>query len=100
MVDKAPVLPSDIQWHFIGHLQSNKAGAVVKGVPNLAMIETIDSAKLADKVNRIVGELGRPPLSVMVQVRRLGGSERSSARSWCRTSSCWLEFSDSIGDWC
>ena len=100
LVDKAPVLPSDIQWHFIGHLQSNKAGAVVKGVPNLAMIETIDSAKLADKVNRIVGELGRPPLSVMVQVRRLGGSERSSARSWCRTSSCWLEFSDSIGDWC
>lgn len=24
LCDKAPVLPSDIQWHFIGHLQSNK----------------------------------------------------------------------------
>lgn len=25
LVDKAPLLPDDIQWHFIGHLQSNKA---------------------------------------------------------------------------
>ena len=24
MVEKAPLLPSDIKWHFIGHLQTNK----------------------------------------------------------------------------
>ena len=29
---KAPVLPNDIQWHFIGPLQSNKAGLLVKTV--------------------------------------------------------------------
>ena len=29
LLDKAPVLPKDIQWHFIGHLQSNKVKAVV-----------------------------------------------------------------------
>ena len=29
MVDKAPVLPKDIQWHFIGHLQTNKVKAIV-----------------------------------------------------------------------
>ncbi len=46
MLDKAPQLPSDIQWHFIGHLQSNKVKAVVEGVPNLAMVETVDSAKV------------------------------------------------------
>ena len=27
--EKAPQLPQDIKWHFIGHLQSNKAKAVV-----------------------------------------------------------------------
>lgn len=29
MLDKVPQLPKDIQWHFIGHLQSNKVKAVV-----------------------------------------------------------------------
>ena len=29
LVDKAPLLPPDIQWHFIGHLQSNKVKAVI-----------------------------------------------------------------------
>lgn len=29
MLEKAPQLPDDIQWHFIGHLQSNKAKAIV-----------------------------------------------------------------------
>ena len=33
MLDKAPQLPSDIQWHFIGHLQSNKVKAIVGGPP-------------------------------------------------------------------
>jgi len=29
ILDKAPELPTDIQWHFVGHLQSNKAKAVI-----------------------------------------------------------------------
>lgn len=46
LLDKAPVLPSDIQWHFIGHLQSNKVKPLLEGVPNLAMVETVDSSKV------------------------------------------------------
>jgi uncharacterized pyridoxal phosphate-containing UPF0001 family protein len=46
LCDKAPLLPLDIQWHFIGHLQSNKVKALLEGVPNLAMVETVDSAKV------------------------------------------------------
>ena len=38
--EKAPQLPKDIKWHFIGHLQSNKAKAVIgepkRAVPPLA----------------------------------------------------------------
>ncbi|XP_067857089.1 pyridoxal phosphate homeostasis protein [Heptranchias perlo] len=40
----------DIKWHFIGHLQKNNVNKLI-GAPNLFMIETIDSIKLADKVN-------------------------------------------------
>lgn len=40
----------DIKWHFIGHLQSNKVNRVVK-LPNLYMIETIDSQKMAEAVS-------------------------------------------------
>lgn len=36
-------MPEDVKWHFIGHLQSNKVKMVL--VPNLYMIETIDSLK-------------------------------------------------------
>lgn len=46
LVGKAPVLPTDIQWHFIGHLQSNKVKMLVEGVPNLHAIETVDSDKV------------------------------------------------------
>lgn len=41
----------DIRWHFIGHLQSNKSKKLV-GVPNLESIQTIDSLKLAQLINK------------------------------------------------
>ena len=46
MLEKAETLPKEIQWHFIGHLQSNKARKLVS-VPNLFLFETLDSEKLA-----------------------------------------------------
>eukprot|EP01126_Amoeba_proteus_P034213 TRINITY_DN3398_c0_g1_i6.p1 TRINITY_DN3398_c0_g1~~TRINITY_DN3398_c0_g1_i6.p1 ORF type:complete len:114 (+),score=23.14 TRINITY_DN3398_c0_g1_i6:92-433(+) len=39
--DKAPQLPDDIRWHFVGHLQSNKANKLCS-VKNLAIVETVD----------------------------------------------------------
>lgn len=46
LLEKAPLLPADIRWHFIGHLQSNKVKPLLEGVPNLAMVETVDSTKV------------------------------------------------------
>lgn len=68
LITKAPQLPKDIQWHFIGHLQSNKVKALLTGCPHLAMLETVDSAKLATKLNDAVAALERPALQVMLQV--------------------------------
>lgn len=43
LLEKIPVLPSDICWHFIGHLQTNKVRQLVGKV---AMIESVDSERL------------------------------------------------------
>lgn len=40
---KAPILPKDIYWHFIGHLQTNKLKLVL---PYVSMVESIDSERL------------------------------------------------------
>lgn len=72
IVEKSPELPNDIQWHFIGHLQSNKVKALLEGVPSLSCLETLDSEKLANKLNSMVENLGRDPLSVYVQVNTSG----------------------------
>ena len=42
-------LPKDIEWHFIGHLQTNKVKYIV---PYVSMIEAVDSMKLLREINR------------------------------------------------
>ncbi len=42
-------LPKDIEWHFIGHLQTNKVKYIA---PYIAMIETVDSLKLLKEIER------------------------------------------------
>lgn len=49
LLAKIPVLPPDIQWHFIGHLQTNKVRQIVGKV---ALIESIDTLHLLDTVDR------------------------------------------------
>ena len=51
LIDKWPVLPMDIRWHFIGHLQSNKCKVLAK-VPNLFLVESVDNEKLATALNK------------------------------------------------
>lgn len=52
------------QWHFIGHLQSNK---VVQVVPIFDMIETVDSAKLARKIDKYA-KLNNKIISILIEV--------------------------------
>ncbi len=46
---KQPLLPSDIRWHFIGHLQTNKVKYIA---PYVEMIESVDSLKLLKEINK------------------------------------------------
>ncbi|EEF32921.1 pyridoxal phosphate homeostasis protein [Ricinus communis] len=77
VVDKAPQLPEDIEWHFIGHLQSNKVKTLLAGVPNLAMVQGVDNEKVANVLDRVVSTLGRNPLKVFVQVNTSGEASKS-----------------------
>ncbi|AFZ37075.1 protein of unknown function UPF0001 [Stanieria cyanosphaera PCC 7437] len=58
---------SDITWHFIGHLQTNKAKKVLE---NFDWIHSVDSLKLAQVLNKISGELAIHP-KVFLQVKVL-----------------------------
>ena len=53
---KQQVLPADIEWHFIGHLQTNK---VKQLVPFISLIHSIDSYKLLSEVDRQAQRVGR-----------------------------------------
>ena len=49
LVQKQPELPADIQWHFIGHLQTNKIKFIV---PFVKLIHGVDSWKVLNEINK------------------------------------------------
>jgi hypothetical protein len=49
MIEKHAVLPQDIEWHLIGHLQSNKVKYIA---PFVSLIHSVDSSKLLKEINK------------------------------------------------
>jgi PLP dependent protein len=64
---------SDITWHFIGHLQSNKAK---KAIEQFQWIHSVDNLKLAQRLNQLAEELGVNPL-ICLQVKILPDPNKS-----------------------
>lgn len=56
LVAKSAAMPADVQWHFIGHLQTNKVRRVVGCV---SVIESIDSERLLRAVDAEAGRIGK-----------------------------------------
>ena len=62
---KMPAVTAPVRWHLIGHLQRNK----VKSLANFALLQSLDSARLADAVSAFgVGQGGRIPVLIQVNV--------------------------------
>lgn len=61
---KAVAMPDDVQWHFIGHLQTNKVRQIL---PHVSLIHSIDSERLLRLVNAEAARLGRK-VSVLLQL--------------------------------
>lgn len=57
----------DICWHFIGHLQSNKAKPVLE---SMDWVHTVDSMKLFQRLNKLAGEVEKRP-KICLQVKML-----------------------------
>ena len=53
---KVQSLPKDIKWHFIGHLQRNKVKYIA---PYISMIESVDSFRLLEEINKQAEKHGR-----------------------------------------
>lgn len=49
LINKQPQLPSDIEWHFIGHMQTNKVKYIA---PFVHLIHAVDSLKLLNEINK------------------------------------------------
>lgn len=65
-------LPPEVSWHLVGHLQTNKA-RVASGL--FAMIESVDSVRLATTLNRLAGERGTP-LTILLEVNVAGEASK------------------------
>ena len=64
LVEKQAVLPKDINWHFIGHLQSNKVKYIA---PFVHLIQSVDSEKLLKEIDKQAAKNDRK-INVLLQV--------------------------------
>ena len=65
-------LPDDIRWHMVGHVQSRKAAQAVRPY---ALVHSVDSVKLARRLDRFAGEIGRT-LPVLLEVNVSGEASK------------------------
>jgi pyridoxal phosphate enzyme (YggS family) len=65
---KIPELPSNLRWHFVGHLQKNK---IRQALPLFELFHGVDSLALAQEMNRIAVDEGRHP-RVLLEVNVAG----------------------------
>ena len=63
--EKQPLLPQDIQWHLIGHLQTNKVKYIADFVDT---IQSVDSARLLEEIDRQAAKHNRK-IKVLLQVK-------------------------------
>ena len=71
--EKYRTLPPEIQWHFIGTLQANKARRVVRCA---SVIQSVDSIPLLERLERIAGEEGKHP-AILLEVNISGEASKS-----------------------
>jgi len=78
---KIPELPSNVRWHFVGHLQKNK---IRHALPLFELIHSVDSLGLAQDMNRIAeGEAMHPRVLLEVNVAGEGSKFGFQANKLC-----------------
>jgi hypothetical protein len=85
LLEKQAVLPEDIRWHFIGHLQSNKVKYIAAFVH---LIHGVDSLKLLLEINKQGKKLNRP-IPVLLQLY-IASEETKFGMDYSEAAECLL----------
>ena len=85
MAAKRAVLPDDIRWHMIGHLQTNKVKLIA---PFVQLIHSADSARLLQEIDRQAERIGRV-IDVLLEIRI---AREQSKEGWV-----WEELQEWLG---
>lgn len=75
LLEKKGLLPKDIEWHFIGHLQTNKVKALL---PEVSLIHSLDSVRLAQELEARAAST-KQSVPVLVQVNTSGEQTKFGA---------------------
>ena len=67
LLEKSKKLPKDIEWHLIGHLQSNKVKKLLEEIPNL-VIESIDRVDIIEKINKFASEKNKTKVYIEINI--------------------------------
>lgn len=78
LLEKHETLPKDIEWHLIGHLQTNKIKKLLETIPNI-IIESVDSVKLALELQKQALKLGISNLRVYVEINISNSTTKTGA---------------------
>lgn len=95
LLQKSLLLPREIRWHFIGALQTNKCRPLAEQIPNLWCVESVDTKKKADQLEKGRGALVEKspehkdtPLRIFVQVNTSGEEAKSGVEPHDAASLC------------
>ena len=86
-VERAGLLPADIHWHFIGHLQRNKVKQVLS---RTELIHSIDSLRLLKRISEVAAELALRP-RVLLEVNVSGEAAKDGMPVY-EINSQWDDF--------
>ena len=77
LITKSQELPKDIQWHFIGGLQTGKCKDLAKNIDNLYAVEAVDSLKKCKKLDSVRHSLEGTQIHIYLQVNTSGEEQKS-----------------------
>lgn len=88
MCAKREQMPDDVEWHMIGHLQTNKVKYIA---PFVALIHSVDSERLAEEIERQAARFGRT-IDVLFEIHL---AEEESKSGWdVEEFMAWVESAD------
>lgn len=85
-----------VHWHFMGHVQSRQVGSILESQPNL--LHSVDSLKLAERINRIVQRENLPSINVLLQCNVSGEASKSGfpLQNWATAQYQLIDFRQTV----